>query len=98
MSQVRASEKLLANYAANNVRMDAKIDHRLPDVAAESGRAVLMSYAEAKEIALLRQELRSCWDTNDCAGANVALTRLWQVVGNDTELAAEARRWGCKFA
>ena len=57
-----------------------------------------MSYAEAKEIALLRLELRACWDNGDRAGANLALTRLWQVVGNDNDLAAEARRWACKFS
>jgi hypothetical protein len=57
-----------------------------------------MSYAEAKEIALLRLELRACWDTGDKQGAETALARLWQVVGNDNELAAEARRWSFKFA
>ena len=56
-----------------------------------------MSYAEAKEIALLRLELRACWDTGDKSGAEIALARLWQVVGNDNELAAEARRWAFKF-
>jgi hypothetical protein len=59
---------------------------------------VHMSYAEAKEIALLRQELRTCWDKGDQAGAETALQRLWQVVGDDDELAAEARRWSIKFA
>jgi len=59
---------------------------------------VHMSYAEAKEIALLRQELRACWDCGDAAGANLALRRLWQVVGDDGELAAEARRWQIKLA
>jgi len=57
-----------------------------------------MSYAEAKEIALLRLELRTCWDTGDRRGAETALARLWQVVGTDNELAAEARRWSFKFA
>ena len=57
-----------------------------------------MSYAEAKEIALLRLELRACWDADDKRGAELALARLWQVVGNDNELAAEARRWSVKFA
>lgn len=56
-----------------------------------------MSYAEAKEIALLRQELRTCWDTGDNAGAKAALQRLWQVVGTDDELSAEARRWAIKL-
>jgi hypothetical protein len=57
-----------------------------------------MSYAEAKEIALLRLELRACWDKGDRGGAEAALTRLWQVVGNDNELAAEAKRWSVKFS
>ncbi len=57
-----------------------------------------MSYAEAKEIALLRLELRSCWDKRDRDGAGVALARLVRVVGNDNELAAEIRRWQCKLA
>jgi hypothetical protein len=59
---------------------------------------VHMSYAEAKEIALLRQELRACWDKDDMPGANVALQRLWQVAGTDDELSAEARRWAIKLA
>jgi hypothetical protein len=57
-----------------------------------------MSYAEAKQIALLRLELRSCWDRQDAEGAGAALSRLSQVVGNDNELAAEVRRWRCKLA
>jgi hypothetical protein len=56
-----------------------------------------MSYAEAKEIAFLRQELRSCWTRNDRPGALAALDRLTQVAGNDNELAAEARRWAVRF-
>lgn len=56
-----------------------------------------MSYAEAKQIALLRLELRSCWEREDYAGAGVALARLTQVAGNDNELAAEVRRWACKL-
>lgn len=61
-----------------------------------------MSYAEAKEIALLRLELRACLERADRAAARVALTRLAQVVAetatNDNELAAEIRRWQCRFA
>lgn len=57
-----------------------------------------MSYAEAKEIALLRMELRTCWDRGDRSGAELALVKLWQVVKNDTELAAEAKRWAVRFA
>lgn len=57
-----------------------------------------MSYAEAKEIALLRLELRACWERRDAEGAAFALSRLTQVAGNDNELAAEVRRWRCKLA
>ena len=57
-----------------------------------------MSYAEAKEIALLRLELRACWDHADRAGARSVLARLAQIVGNDDELAAEVRRWTARFA
>jgi hypothetical protein len=57
-----------------------------------------MSYAEAKQIALLRLELRTCWDRHDYAGAGVALARLSQVAGHDNDLAAEVRRWAIKLA
>jgi hypothetical protein len=57
-----------------------------------------MSYAEAKQIALLRLELRTCWEREDRAGAGRALARLSQVAGNDNELAAEVKRWACKLA
>jgi hypothetical protein len=57
-----------------------------------------MSYAEAKEIALLRLELRACWERRDHAAAGAALARLGQVVGNDNELAAEVRRWAVKLS
>ena len=57
-----------------------------------------MSYAEAKEIALLRQELRAWWDRHDRQGALLALTRMAQVAGNDNELCAEVRRWSLRFA
>jgi hypothetical protein len=57
-----------------------------------------MSYAEAKEIALLRLELRVCWDRADRAGAHAALGRLAQLAGGDEELAAELRRWTARFA
>ena len=56
-----------------------------------------MSYAEAKEIALLRLELRACWDRADRYGGRTALAKLVQVAGNDNELVAEARRWASKF-
>ncbi|MDX2088450.1 MAG: hypothetical protein SFX73_11405 [Kofleriaceae bacterium] len=58
----------------------------------------MMSYAEAKEIALLRLELRTCWDHGDRAGATRALTKLRQIAGEDSELAAEARRWAFRLA
>jgi len=57
-----------------------------------------MSYAEAKEIALLRLELRACWDREDRIGGRASALRLAQVAGNDNELAAEARRWVARFA
>ena len=57
-----------------------------------------MSYAEAKELALLRQALRTCWESHDRQGAFAALTRMAQVAGNDSELCAEVRRWTCRFA
>lgn len=57
-----------------------------------------MSYAEAKEIAMLRLELRACWATGDHIAAQAALTRLVQRAGNDNELAAEVRRWRAKLA
>jgi hypothetical protein len=60
-------------------------------------REVLMSYAEAKEIAFLRQELRACWLRNDRTAALAALDRLAHIAGNDNELAAEARRWALRF-
>lgn len=56
-----------------------------------------MSYADAKQIALLRLELRACWERHDRTGAGAALARLTQVVGNDNELAAEIRRWTFKL-
>ena len=58
-----------------------------------------MSYAEAKQIALLRVELRTCWENQDYGGATVALARLTQVcaTGNDNELAAEVKRWAFKL-
>jgi hypothetical protein len=56
-----------------------------------------MSYAEAKEIALLRQELRACWECHDRHGALVALARMARVAGNDNELCAEVRRWTSRF-
>jgi hypothetical protein len=58
-----------------------------------------MSYAEAKQIALLRAELRSCWENQDYTGAGIALARLSQVsvAGNDNELAAEVKRWAFRL-
>ena len=57
-----------------------------------------MTYAEAKEIALLRLELRACWDRHDRQGALAALNRMAQVTGGDNELVAEVRRWAFRFA
>jgi len=56
-----------------------------------------MNYAEAKEIALLRLELRASFRTGDRDAAGAALARLSQVAGNDNELAAEVRRWRIKL-
>ncbi len=56
-----------------------------------------MSYAEAKEIALLRLELRACWDRGDPTTGRERALRLAQVAGNDNELVAEARRWAARF-
>ena len=56
-----------------------------------------MSYAEAKQIALLRVELRTCWENQDYGGATVALAQLSAVAGNDNELAAEVKRWAFKL-
>ena len=57
-----------------------------------------MSYAEAKEIALLRFELRACWDRQDRQGALAALDRMAQIARGDNELVAEVRRWAFRFA
>jgi hypothetical protein len=57
-----------------------------------------MSYAEAKEIALLRLELRACLLRGDRAAGRITLARLAQLAANDNELAAEARRWAARFA
>ncbi len=56
-----------------------------------------MSYAEAKEIALLRFELRACWDRADQISGCAHALRFAQVAGNDNELLAEARRWTARF-
>jgi hypothetical protein len=56
-----------------------------------------MSYAEAKQIALLRLELRTCWESHDYATFRVALARLTQVAENDNELTAEVKRWAIKL-
>jgi len=57
-----------------------------------------MSYAEAKQIAVLRMELRACWERRDLAGAWAALAGLRQVAGNDNEIEHEVERWTCKLA
>lgn len=57
-----------------------------------------MTYAEAKEIALLRLELRACVEAGDRAGAVAALGRMSSLAANDRELAAETRRWQTKLA
>jgi hypothetical protein len=60
-----------------------------------------MSYAQAKQIALVRLELRACWSNGDRAAARAALARLTQaaaIATDDDELAAEVRRWTIKLA
>ena len=57
-----------------------------------------LTYAEAKEIALLRLELRLCWDLGDHAGAIAALGRLSARAGNYDELTAEFLRWWGRLA
>ncbi len=52
-----------------------------------------MSYAEAKQIADLRQELRACWDRGDLTGAVGALARLTECAIGNHELSAEVKRW-----
>ena len=52
-----------------------------------------MSYADAKQIADLRQELRACWDRRDLTGAVAALARLTECAIGNSELAAEVKRW-----
>ncbi len=58
-----------------------------------------MSYAEAKQIAVLRLELRACWDRADYAGATIALASLRQIsaADNDNDLTAEVKRWAFKL-
>ena len=55
------------------------------------------SYAEAKEIALARIDLRESFRIGDRAAADAALARLVKVVRDDDELAAEVRRWKIKL-
>jgi hypothetical protein len=57
----------------------------------------VMTYAEAKEIALLRLELRACVAAGNRAAAAVALARLAGLAANDRELAAEMSRWQTKL-
>lgn len=56
-----------------------------------------MSYAEAKEIALVRIQLRESWSIGDRVAAGAALARLVQMSRGDDELAAEIRRWRIKL-
>ena len=55
------------------------------------------SYAEAKEIALARIDLRESFRIGDLAAADAALARLVKVARDDDELAAEVRRWKIKL-
>jgi hypothetical protein len=56
-----------------------------------------MSYAEAKEIALARIELRESWSIGDRVAAGEALARLVKIARDDDELTAEVRRWKVKL-
>jgi hypothetical protein len=56
-----------------------------------------MSYVQARQIALLRLELRAACNRGDRNAAGEALARLTQMVGNDNELGAEIRRWTIKL-
>ena len=56
-----------------------------------------MSYAEAKEIALARLELRESLRIGERAAAGAALARLMEGARDDEELAAEVRRWKIKL-
>jgi hypothetical protein len=81
-----SSEKLPAPRSARNV------DGR------QTGSTMSdASYAEAKEIALARIELRESFRIGDRAAADAALARLVKVARDDDELAAEVRRWKIKL-
>jgi hypothetical protein len=56
-----------------------------------------MSYREAQQIAMLRMELRACWERADRAGALRAMSALSHIAENDNELVAETRRWAARF-
>ena len=56
-----------------------------------------MSFAEAKEIALLRITIRDCFSAGDRHSARTALARFAQLAANDNELVAESRRWAIKL-
>ncbi len=58
-----------------------------------------MSYAQAKELALLRLALRQCWAAGDRAEALGLLAQMTIIAGivNDNELVAELRRWAVKL-
>lgn len=89
----RTSEKLPDDAEPMNLTMGDLCNGR-------PNKGFAMSYAEAKQIALLRLELRSCWDRADYAGASVALASLRQIsvsADNDNELTAEVKRWAFKL-
>ena len=56
-----------------------------------------MTYVQAREISLLRFELRAACNRGDRNAALEALARLSQMAGNDNELGAEIRRWTIKL-
>jgi len=95
MAGSRTSENLPPMPPAVKLTMDAGF--ATDNVSNEAGEVRKMSYAEAKEIALLRLELRACWDRADRVGGRASALRLANVAGNDNELKAEARRWVVRF-
>ncbi len=56
-----------------------------------------MSYAEAKQIAVLRQQLRACWQSGDFTGATDALASLTRIAGEDSDLIGEVKRWAFRL-
>ncbi|MBP8810776.1 MAG: hypothetical protein KBG48_21290 [Kofleriaceae bacterium] len=56
-----------------------------------------MSQREARELALLRHQLREHLLAQDARAAAAPLSRLLEVAHGDRELAAEYERWAFRF-